>query len=300
MLWEMPHISIAPEEIFKAWGIPVTNTMFMGWITLAIILVIGFFATRKRDLIPSGFQNFFEWVIELIIGMIEGFVGKKKAMMFFPIVGSFLLFIVVANLLDVIPGVDTIGAIHDVHHHAVDPKTTVAGPVTFLFGKDTSNLVPWIRPATTDLNLTVALAISAVVICQIFGFATLGWKEHLTKYFNFPALKKGPMGLIDLMVGIIEIASELGRVISFAFRLFGNIFAGSVLLMVFGYLLPVITTAVFVPFEIFVGVLQGYVFALLTTIFLDMATTSHHGDDHGHGEHHAEHGEETVRTASSH
>jgi F-type H+-transporting ATPase subunit a len=251
------------------------------------LFIIG---TRKREMIPSGLQNFLEWIIEGLLGLVESVAGKEKGKRFFPIVASFFLFIVVANLLDVIPGVDTIGTARPEAHGQV-----------LLFGDVSNALTPWIRPATTDLNLTIALAVVSVVITQGFGFYMLGTGSHLSKYFNFKALfTKGGMGIVDFFAGLLEIVSELGRIISFAFRLFGNIFAGSVLLAVFAFLLPGVANVIFIPLEIFIAFVQALVFSMLTLVFLELATTSHDHGDHEHGERangeHVGH-EEKVATA---
>jgi F-type H+-transporting ATPase subunit a len=212
-------------------------------------------------------QNAFEFLVEGLLGLVEGVSGKKKGRMFFPFVASFFIFILFANLLDVIPGVDTIGQVE----HGVQSG---------LLWRDESNqLITWLRPPTTDLNLTLAMALVSVVATQYFGFAILGVKDQLSKYFNFRALKRGPMGIVDFVVGLLEIVSELGRLVSFSFRLFGNIFAGSVLLAVFAFLLPVASSLLFVPFEMFVGAIQAFVFGFLTLVFMEVGTVSH-----GHAE----------------
>jgi F-type H+-transporting ATPase subunit a len=247
---------------------------------IAILFFICYLGTRRQDLVPSGMQNAFEFLVEGLLGLVEGVSGKKKGRMFFPFVASFFFFILIANLLDVIPGVDTIGQVE----HGVS-----AG---LLWGTESNKLVPWLRPPTTDLNLTLAMALVSVVATQYFGFAILGVKDQLSKYFNFRALKKGPMGLVDFVVGLIEIISETGRLISFSFRLFGNIFAGSVLLAVFSFLLPVVTSIVFVPFEMFVGAIQAFVFCFLTLVFMEVGTMSH---DHAESSTHEE-GHEAIAT----
>jgi F-type H+-transporting ATPase subunit a len=209
-------------------------------------------------------QNAFEFLVEGLLGLVEGVSGKEKGRKFFPFVASFFIFILFANLLDIIPGVDTIGQIDGAAHAGL------------LWGHVESNMIKtWLRPPTTDLNLTLAMALVSVVATQVLGFAILGTKDQLSKYFNFRALKRGPMGMVDFVVGLLEIVSELGRLISFSFRLFGNIFAGSVLLAVFAFLLPVVSSILFIPFELFVGTIQAFVFGFLTLIFMEVGTTSH-------------------------
>lgn len=280
-LWKLPEILIAPEVILGGW---ITNTLLCTWISIILVLLFFYFGTRRRDLIPSGLQNFTEWMVEILLNLVESVAGKEKGRKFFPIVASFFFFIFMANLIDVLPGVDTIGTIHD-------PKALGHGP--WLTGEFSNMITPWIRPSTTDLNLTLAMAVTSVVITQVFGFMYLGTGGHLSKYFNFKALfTKGGLGVVDFVVGLLEIISEVGRIISFAFRLFGNIFAGSVLLAVFAFLVPVLVNIIFVPFEIFVAAIQAFVFAFLTLLFLQLATTGH--GDHGHGEAHDHAGHEIV------
>ena len=273
-LWNLPNISIAPEVIFGGW---ITNTLFCTWISIIVLLLIFYFGIRRRDLIPSGWQNFIEWMVESLLGLVESVSGKEKGRKFFPIVAPFFFFIFVANLLDVIPGVDTVGWL--------DLKPGEPTPLWGFFIIDhasSSHIIPWIRPATTDLNLTLAMALVSVVITQIFGFISLGAGIHLNKYFNVKALSRGGLGIVEFIVGLLEIVSELSRLISFSFRLFGNIFAGSILLAVFAFLLPALANIIFIPFEIFIAGIQAFVFAFLTLLFLELGTTSHAHHDEGH------------------
>jgi F-type H+-transporting ATPase subunit a len=222
-------------------------------------------------------------MVEALLGLVESVSGKEKGRKFFPIVASFFLFIFVANLLDIIPGVDTVGRLD---LQSGDPKPLWG---FFIVNQASSNhIIPWIRPATTDLNLALAMALVSVVITQMFGFVILGIGPQLSKYFNFKALLRGPLGIVEFIVGLLEIVSELSRLISFSFRLFGNIFAGSVLLAVFAFLLPVFANIVFIPFEIFVAAIQAFVFAFLTLLFLELGTTSHGQHEKGHENHQME------------
>jgi F-type H+-transporting ATPase subunit a len=277
-LWKLPNISIAPEVIFGGW---ITNTLLCTWISIIVLFLFFYVGIRRRDLIPSGWQNFTEWMVEGLLGLVESVSGKEKGRKFFPIVASFFFFIFVANLLDVIPGVDTLGKLD---LQPGDPQ-----PLWGFFILDrasSSHIIPLIRPATTDLNLTLAMALVSVVITQIFGFISLGAGTHLNKYINVKALRRGGLGIVEFVVGLLEIVSELSRLISFSFRLFGNIFAGSILLAVFAFLLPAIANVIFIPFELFVAGIQAFVFAFLTLLFLELGTTSHghQGGEHTHSE----------------
>jgi F-type H+-transporting ATPase subunit a len=283
VFWRLQNFNIQPDVIFTPFGFPITNTLFCTWITILLLVVVLYFGTRKRDLIPSGFQNFVEWGVESILNLVVGVVGKEKARKFFPLVGTFFFFILFANLLDVIPGIDTVGWVNS----SAVTAAHLAQPSSFLlFGDYTSKIVPWFRVPTSDLNLTFSMSLISVVVTQIFGFMALGAGTHLGKYFKFKELfTHGFQGPIEFFVGIVELVTELSRLLSFAFRLFGNLFAGSAVLAVFAFLVPAIGDVIFIPFELFVAVVQALVFALLTLVFMEMATTSH---EHSESEHEAE------------
>lgn len=299
MFWKLPEITLAPDVIATPFGFPITNTLFCTWISIIVLVAIFFFATRRRDLIPRGIQNFTEWVVELLRGLAESVAGSKEmGKKFFPLAATFFIFILVSNLLDVFPGVDTVGTINP-KVLAEHPGSQPIGP--FLFGDISNAVIPWIRPATTDINLNLAMALIAVITAQAFGFFTLGPREHLLKYINLRSLFKFNFeGVIEFFVGLLEIISELARIISLSFRLFGNIFAGSVVLAVFAFLLPALANIVFIPFELFVAVVQALVFSLLTLVYLQGAVTSHehHGAEAEHAER-AEHGGEARQAVTA-
>jgi F-type H+-transporting ATPase subunit a len=280
-LWKLPNIELTPEVIFTIPGInlQVTNTLFCTWITLIILFLAFFFATRRKYMIPRGWQNFMEWIVELLRGLVQSVSGKENGKKFFPLVASFFFFILISNLLDVFPGVDSLGSI--------DPSKLPAGtqPGIFLWGDASHAVVSWVRPPTTDLNLTIAMALVAVITAQFFGFFTLGFRGHVGKYLNVRSLFKfNFQGAIEFFVGLLEIIQEISRVISLAFRLFGNIFAGSVVLAIFAFLLPAVANIVFIPFELFVAGVQAFVFALLTLIYLQLSVTGHGDHEEGHGQ----------------
>jgi F-type H+-transporting ATPase subunit a len=282
-LWKLPDIVIAPDTIFHIGGFPVTNTLFGTWLAILAVLIVSYFGVRRRDLIPSGFQNAFEWLVEAMLGLVESVSGKEKGRKFFPLVFTFFLFIFWGNFIDILPGEETIGTI----------KPGVHASSFLLWGNASNQIIPWLRPPTTDLNLNLAMALVSVVVTQAFGFYFLGAKEHVVKYINWRAFKHGPLGIAEVFVGLLEIISELGRLISFSFRLFGNIFAGSILLAVFAFLVPALADIIFLPFELFVAGIQAFVFAFLTLLFMEQATVSHGGH-----EEHEEAGEEVVEVAA--
>ncbi len=142
-------------------------------------------------------------------------------------------------------------------------------------------LAPFLRSVNTDANTPLAIAIYSFIFVELWGFQALGG-GYLKKFFNFGALAKGPMGIIDVFVGLLELVSELSRLVSFTFRLFGNVFAGEVLLTMMGFLVPLVLIDVFYGLELFVGAIQAFVFAMLTLVFAQSAV-AHHGDDHEEG-----------------
>ena len=279
MFWNLSNPNVSPDTIFTIPGInfPVTNTLLCTWLIILglIALVFGFIRNKRhQQLVPSGFQNFMEWAVESLQNLVESVSGKVKGRKFFPLVATLFIFIFLANFTDVLPGIDTIGTVNGATH------PVSFGFIHFLFKDDTTKLIAWFRPPTTDLNLTFAMALIVVVLCQIIGFSTLGAGAHLGKYFKFKGLfSKGAAGPVEFFVGLIEIVTEVSRILSFAFRLFGNIFAGGAVLAVFGWLTVGLANLIFIPLELFVAFVQALVFAMLTLVFMEMASTSH---DHEH------------------
>jgi F-type H+-transporting ATPase subunit a len=253
------NISLAAEPIFHLGSFSVTNSLLV-----AFILMLGFVALaltfRRRQLtaVPSGFQNLVETVVEGGLDFVTSVTGSRAtAVRFFPLVATIFFFVVFSNWFGLLPGVGSIG-IYELHEgHTV--------------------LVPFFRSASADLNGTIAIALISVLGTQIFGIATLGFFKHAAKYLNFKALFKhfSFQSVIMLGVGLLELVSEVSRVVSFSFRLFGNVFAGEVLLIVVSALVPYFAPLPFVFLEIFVGVVQALVFSLLTLVFLTIATAEH-------------------------
>lgn len=243
------NISLAAEPIFHIGNFAVTNTLLMSW-AIVLFLAIITVAFRKRvAAVPGGLQNIIEIIIENLLKFIESVTHSRgQAKKFFPLVATIFIFVVLSNWIEIVPGLGTIG-IYETHN-----------------GQQV--LVPFIRSASADLNVTLAIAIVSVMAIQIFGIAALGISKYGKKFINF----KGP---IEFFVGILELVSEAAKMVSFSFRLFGNIFAGEVLLTVILFLAPFIIPLPFLFLEIFVGFIQALVFSMLTLVFLQMATVSH-------------------------
>jgi len=247
------HISLAAEHIFTIFGMPITNTLLMSWIAMAVLILVSVLATRKLKLIPKGIQNFVEAIIEFILDFISQITGdRKEAEKFFPLITTIFVFILLSNWLGLVPGVGTIGFFEVAHA-----------------GSNEQVFVPLFRSTNSDLNMTLALAIVSVLATQIFGIITIGFFKHLGRYISF----KNP-GLT--FAGILEAITEVVKVLSFSFRLFGNIFAGEVLLVVVGVLIPFIAPLPFMLLELFVGFIQALIFAMLTLVFLKIAVSEAH------------------------
>jgi F-type H+-transporting ATPase subunit a len=249
-------------------------------------------------------------VVELLIEGLESLVNniapKKWAATFFPILATIFIYLLFANWFGLLtPLLGSIGFVHPAEHGGipVDRITFITGSPDSLpplhhdeaEGEEAATpeetegsasqeviLVPLLRAPSSDLNLTFALALISVVLTQVFGV----WERGLAYFGNFIRLgafaKKGiAMGAIDFFVGALEGISEFAKIISFAFRLFGNIFAGEVLLIIMSSLVPLLLVLVFLGLEIFVGLIQAFVFFILSLVFFSMAT-QHHGE---HSEH---------------
>jgi len=253
----LAHIQLAAEPIGHIGGFTVTNSILAGWISTVVLIVVFYAATSNAQMVPSGLQNFVEYATEAILGLCESVAGVRKGRQFFPIVGTIFFFVILSNWMGLLPGFGSIGF----------RETTPEGETEF---------VPLLRAATTDLNTTLAIALTSVVATQIFGLKELGG-GYVEKFFNF---RGGPIGIY---VGLLELIAEFAKIVSFTFRLFGNIFAGEVLLAVIVFLVPWLAALPFYGLELFVGFIQAFVFAVLTLVFMTLATTAHEHGDVAHG-----------------
>ena len=253
------NISLAAEPIFSLGSFTFTNSLLVGIIVMIFLVTIAY-VTKRRQLaeVPQGFQNFIEVVIEGALSFIETVTGnREQAEKFLPLTATIFFFVLLSNWFGLLPGVGTIG-LYEVHE-----GQTV--------------LVPFFRSASADLNATLAIALISVFGTQLFGIITLGFLKHASKYLNFGSLIKhfSFQNVILFFVGILELISEIAKVVSFSFRLFGNVFAGEVLLIVMAGLVPYLAPIPFLFLEIFVGLVQALVFSLLTLVFLTIATAEH-------------------------
>ena len=241
------HISIAAEKLFYIGPLPVTNSLLVTWITILIFIVVITLIRLKKNIVPVGIQNVVEYVLEVFYNMVRDvFESEKKAQRFFPLIVSIFLFVLLINWFGLLPGVGSIGFFHYEGEHTV--------------------FVPLFRGAAADLNTTIALALISVGFTQIFSVQELGFIGFIKRFVKL----KNP---IMFFVGILELIAEIAKIISFSFRLFGNIFAGEVLLAVMFFLIPFVVPLPFLFLEIFVGLIQAIIFALLTLFFIKIAVT---------------------------
>jgi F-type H+-transporting ATPase subunit a len=221
--------------------------------------------------------------------VVEGFyglatnIGGSWAPKFFPIIMTMFLFVILANFSGLIPGFSSIGLLE--HAHAGEQGHVAKGIILTSeeagVGEEGYVLIPFMRAPSTDLNFPLALALVTVVLSQYFGFRALK-VGYLKKFFNVSGFKKGVLvGAAELLAGLLEIISEIAKIISLTFRLFGNILAGEVLLAVLAFLIPFLISVPFYGLEVFVGFVQALVFFMLSLVFFSLAVTGH-GDEAHH------------------
>lgn len=314
----------AVTEVAPGISFGLTNTFLSALIVALILFAIALFGVqphiRSGQEVPSNFfYHVMEVGVEFFWNTTQSLAGKW-APQIFPFTMTIFLVVLVANLFKLVPIHETIGYTKLAHENIQGYRTVVVGGVHLLDGSnptehaekvkkaeeagkelkskdlyygeagpcESCEIVPTFRGAATDLNFTLSLALITMIMVQVFGVRALG-VDYFSKFINLKTIIKKPVfGLIDFLVGILELISEFAKVLSFSLRLFGVIFAGTLLLAIistlsFGGAQPF---AFFVPglilgFEVFVGIIQAYVFSTLALTFMSQATVSHHGDEHG-------------------
>lgn len=293
------HIAIQPETLFNIGGFEVTNTLFTSYLISALLILFLAYARSKIKYTdrPTGLQNVLEMIVQNLTNFVEGIAGKgKQAATFMPVIAGFFLFIVLNNWAELVPGFHTIKytgepGIHLTQVPALPEMNKVFAATETPTGIDanltevseTGNIVELegeagkaeeghkavslLRGAHADLNMTLALALISVGLTQYYGvkFAGLG---YFKKFINFSSP-------IFFFVGLLEIISEVSKILSFGFRLFGNVFAGEVLIAVMSFLVPVILPMPFYGLELFVGFIQALVFSMLSLVYFNMAAEKH-------------------------
>lgn len=241
------HISLSAEKLGTFLGIPITNTLLMSLVVLVILGTLAFFVRRSIALIPGRIQTLLETLFTGILDyMTETLEDAKLARKLFPLIVTMFLFIFTANVVEFTPGIGSAGFYH------------TGGEFT-----------PLLRSMNTDMNTTLALTIIAFLVIEFMGVVTLGALKYGKKFVNVTSV-------LGFMVGIIEFFSEIARLVSFSFRLFGNIFAGEVMILVIQHFVPLVLPVPIMAFEVFVGFMQAAIFSLLTLFFVKIAVTEAH------------------------
>jgi len=243
-------VKLSPYIVGYIGGMPITATLLTTWLSMLILVVLALVVRKRLAAIPGKLQN----IVEMTIGgaysyVVDTLENKDLARKYFPILMTVFLFLLAMNWTGLLPGVTSIG-LYEGH------------------GEET-HLVPLLYPPATDLNIAIAFALIAMFVIEIAGIMALGAWKYGRKFINFSSP-------LNFLVGIIELISELGRLISFSFRLFGNIFAGKTLLTVSLFFLPLFLPIPILAYEVFVGFIQAGVFAFLMLIFIKLAVAEPH------------------------
>jgi F-type H+-transporting ATPase subunit a len=256
------------EPFYKLGPIYITNTLITSWLSIIVLIGLFYFATRKMKLVPKGLQNTAEWIIQTLLDFVEGVAGKENGRRFFPIVATIFLYVLFNAWLSLLPVFNFIG----MYQHQADGTTTY---------------VALLRAANTDINVPLMLALVSFFSVEYWGITALGLRYYLGKFFKFGQLLQGLgqlvrgkvksavgtilFGAIDAFVGALELLSEFVRIISFTFRLFGNMMGGEVLLLTIPFLIPWVFTSIFYGLETFLGLIQAVIFGVLTLVFATIA-----------------------------
>ncbi|HUV52256.1 MAG TPA: F0F1 ATP synthase subunit A [Dehalococcoidia bacterium] len=279
----------SPEPFYKLGPIYITNTLIASW--LSIILLIGFFylATRKMKLVPKGLQNFAETIMEIFLNFVEGVAGRENGRRFFPIIATIFFYVLVNAWMGLLPFFNVIGEAHygtsDTLFYKLFGMGQYSGPIIGL---------PLFRAANTDINVPLMLALVSFLSVEYWGITSLGMRHYASKFIRvgqlfhgFGQLIKGRVkeaiiailfGIVDAFVGALELVSEFVRIISFTFRLFGNMTAGEILLLMMAFLVPWIIPVLFYGLETLIGFIQALIFAGLTLVFATVAVTAHQSE----------------------
>lgn len=236
-------VSFAAEPVFRLGFFQITNTFIHTLLVDGILIATCFYFRNKITLIPGKIQNLAELAIETFYNLSES-IAQERGKKIFPYFMTFFLFILIANWTALLPGFNVLGI------------------------KGHEDLVPLLRGATSDVNVTFGLAIISIVATHIFSIKTIGIREYLSRYLS--------LNPVFLFIGILEIISEFTKIVSLGFRLFGNIFAGEIVLGTVSGLFAIVAPLPFLTLEVIVGFVQALVFAMLTLTFMTILSTPHH------------------------
>lgn len=239
-------VHLDPYIVGHIGSVPITATLITVWLVMVLLIGLAFIIRKNLSLVPNKIQSVAEMVVGGGYDYVLDVLGEKKyADKYFPIIITIFIFILAINWIGLIPGVGAFGSYHDGH------------------------LVPWLYPGATDLNITIGFTLVAFFTIEIAGVLGIGFWKYAGKFINF----KSPMAFL---LGLMELISELARLIAFSFRLFGNIFAGKTLLLVGMFFVPYLLPVPIYAYELFVGLIQAVVFAILTLFFLKLALEEPH------------------------
>ena len=288
----------SPEPFYKLGPIYITNTFIAAWLSIIVLIGFFFFATRKMKLVPKGLQNLAEYIIEMMLNFVEGVTSKENGRKFFPIVATIFLYVLMNAWMGLLPFFNVIGTFHtgtsdtllQTLAHTIFPALSpslgqYSGPIID---------VPLFRPANTDINLPLMLALVSFFSVEYWGITSLSLRHYLGRFLRFqqllqglkqlvrgkikPALSAILFGILDVFVGVLESLAEFVRILSFTFRLFGNMTAGEILLLMIAFLSPWMIGVIFYGLEAFLGFVQAFIFAVLTLVFATMAVTPHESE----------------------
>jgi F-type H+-transporting ATPase subunit a len=241
----MEEISLKAQSLFHIGSFTFTNGLLLTLVVSAILITFSFVLRSKIKMVPGKLQGAVEIGVESLLGLMESTLGTAKAAeKYFPLVATIFIFIMCSNLLGIFPGVGSL-SFHE---------------------------TPLFRSPAADLNFTLAFAVISVIVTNIIGMASVGTFKHLGKYINF----HGP---IEFFIGILEAISEFAKIISLSFRLFGNVFAGEVLMTIISFLAPYFIPLPFMFLELFVGIIQAFIFSMITLVSISLHTATH-GEEH--------------------
>lgn len=248
----MEEISLKAQQLFHLGGFSVTNGLLTTLIVSVLLISFSLLFKNKIKLVPGKIQSIVEMGMDALLNLMDSTLGgAKQAERYFPLVATIFIFIWASNLLGILPGVGS------------------------LLLESGHSEVPLFRSPAADLNFTLAFAVISVIVTNILGMAAVGTFKHIGKFINF----SNP---INFFIGILELISEFAKIISLSFRLFGNVFAGEVLLTIISFLAPYIIPLPFLFLELFVGAIQAFIFATITLVSISLHTTAHGEEEHAH------------------
>lgn len=282
------HIQLPAEGVVHIWEHPyailsfaITNTMLTAFLATVFLLFISWCATRRMRMVPKGIQNMMEAFVEMFLNLTQSVAGKEWGRRFLPLVATIFLFIITSNWAGLLPGFGTIGVVEEKYAKYYN-QINIAGLDIFYvpFGgvkEEAKGFIPFFRSANSDVNIPLAMAIIGMFIVQIWGIKALGLLNYVQKYINVRQILRGKVviGISELGAGLLEIAGQLAQIISLTFRLFGNIFAGEVLLIIVAFLFPLAWILPFFGLELIIGAVQALIFAMLILVFSTLAVAGH-------------------------